>query len=308
MTRLYSKAVGINNKVPAHRLPYSSENGVAGLSQAMDVLISITGELSGRAGSETIVSGSFHSSYPAVDGFYVSRDDGNGSRTLCFAEINQNDGSITLTDIRSGMSDAMIDFTTRGTEVFYCNGSQNGKLIDTTNYVWPENDWTGGETTNAFTKTPVGEHLGLLSGRILLSRDNELFYTEYGLPGLYDASRNRYRFGSKILMICEVATGVYVSDEHAVYFLAGTNPAEWTMRKVLDYPAIEWRKNPSLVPGIHMGLETTALCCLFGTVNGPVVGMPDGTPINLIEENVAMPECKSVGGIMVTDDTLILMS
>ena len=110
-------------------------------------------------------------------------------------------------------------------------------------------------------------------------------------------------------MICAVQTGVYVSDHKSVYFLSGIDPNEWLCKKVLNYPAIEWGREQGLVDPSRLGLESFSLSCLFATVNGPVVGMPDGTAINLIDKVLTMPDCNvQSGSIIVVDETLIIQS
>ncbi len=266
-------------------------------------MINQAGELTTRRGSVTGAFGDFHSMYPCSDGFYVGHGD-----SLLRSIVNNLTGELTAEYIRTDLSGNRIDYARRGHETFYCNGTEHGRLTHSVHTDWTENDWTGGETTDNFEPTPPGEHVTFLAGRFVISIGDEILYTEYGLPGIVDTVRNRQRFGSRVIMVCAVQTGLFVSDTEAVYFLSGENPHGWMARRVLNYPAIEWAVNPDLVPGSDMGLETNALCALFATVKGPVVGLPDGTPVNLIEKDVAMPDCNCFGSLMVVDNTQILIS
>lgn len=301
---IYSGSIGVNNKVTPHRLPFG-RGGVSALEQSENVLIDISGEIVSRKGSINVSSGSFHSTFPAPGGFYVVRDGADASSL--FRAVIDADGSVDLNGIRSGMARRKVDYANIGEKTFYCNGVDNGALTFDHSALWPTNEWTGQETTADMVATPTGEHLDVLSGRLILSVGDELFFTEYGLPGLIDNVRNRRRLESRIIMIASVQTGVYVSDEKAVYFLAGTNPHEWNVRKVLNYPAVEWGRNHDLINPSYFGIETTELSCLFATSRGPVVGLPDGIALNLIEDNVSTAKC-TTGCCMVVDETMILQS
>lgn len=309
MTTIYSGGIGINNKVVPHRLPFDQKTGVAAFESATDVLIDKTGEVVSLRGTSKVQDGSFHSFFRASNGFYVVKN--RDSDSALYKAIPDATGELTLSGIRSGLTNnAKISFVELNGEYLYCNGYQNGILSQDVSSPWPVNVWKGPETSKPMLPTPVGSHIDLLSGRILVSVDNELIFTEYGRPGLIDGVDNNRLFESKILMICAVETGVYVSDEKAIFFLQGNNPHKWKMRKVLDYPAIEWGVNQDLVNPSKFGFDAHGLSGLFATVKGPVIGLQDGTAINLIDDNVKLPDnCgNQVGSIMITDETLIIQS
>jgi len=304
---LYSGALGVNNKIVPHRLPYDPKTGVAALEEAIDVLIGRTGEIVTRRGTQKVQTGSFHSFFGLGDGsFYVVEERTEDS--ALFKAVPNADGTLELYGIISGLSlNSRMDFVMVANRVLYCNGHQNGVLENDVSRAWDSQDWTGPDSTIEMVKPPVGDHIDFLSGRALLSKDDELFYSEHGLIGLVDEAGSRVRMEGKIIMICAVQTGVYISDTKAVYYLSGVNPKEWICKKVLNYPVIEWGKEHNLVDPSLFGLESFGLSCLFATVNGPVIGLPDGTAINLIDKVLTMPDCKKQSGsIMVVDETTIL--
>jgi hypothetical protein len=153
---------------------------------------------------------------------------------------------------------------------------------------------------------PIGTHIDVLSGRILLADDDELIFTEPYLPGIYNSIRGWRRFESDILMIRTVDNGTFVSDETSVYFLAGNNPNEWILKKILSYPAIEYGSNPLLINPQNFGLQTDQSSLLFNTEKGLCIGLPDGTIINLTEQRYTpFVECAT---LTVFNDSLAFMS
>jgi len=305
---LYSGSSGVNNKLSAHRLPFDPETGIAGFEYAMNVLIDQTGEVVTRKGSSPVVLGSFHSCYPYKDGFLVIRDDTESS-SLLLARVTET-GSVVLHGIRSGLSHgAKMSYCMVTDRVYYMNDYNFGVTDGETSEPWPVSVFlrdTEAEIINTF----AGKHLDILSGRFLISKNDEVFFTEPNQWGLIREATGRSRFESRVLMIASVQSGAFVSDENGIYFMSGADPNKWQARKVLDYPAVEYAVNPKLINPSFFGLKTTQLSVLFGTVNGPVIGLPDGSCYNLIDKNVTMPnDCGlTSGSIMVVDETLIIQS
>ena len=306
LTTLLSQAIGINNKIVPHRLPFT-EAGVSALESAKDVLIDATGEIITRRGSKLLVSGVYHSGYTIDDtSFYCIQDRSTDSALL--KVVLNADNSIDEIGIRSSLTKgAKCYFTKLGSDIYYANGYERGVLDDSAlSSNWPDNSWTGPETTSQMIYMPVGICLDILAGRMLVAVGPELFFSEYGLLNLTDELKNRVRFESSITMVCSVQTGVYVSDETSLYFLEGLNPNTWTLLKVLDYPA--YGKNQDLVDPSFHGLKSTRLSGLFATAQGQVIGLPDGSVYNLINKNVALPANCGNGAILVVDETTILQS
>jgi len=110
-------------------------------------------------------------------------------------------------------------------------------------------------------------------------------------------------------MIAAVQTGAFISTTKAVYFVSGTEPKKWEMKKVLEYPALEYGRNQGGINPSHLGFETKQLSVLFATANGPVVGLPDGTAVNLVDKNIHFPDCgQRTGAIMVVDESMVIQT
>lgn len=144
-----------------------------------------------------------------------------------------------------------------------------------------EQIWQG---DNEKVATPVGTLVEAHGGRLLIAIDNEVFFTEYGLPGLVDDLENRLRFGSRVLMILSVGAGVYISDEKDIYYCEGQNPKKFIRKKVLDFPAKEWCISDKLIDPSKLGLDTSTLSGLFMTSQGPFIGLPDGMVFSVYDK------------------------
>jgi len=300
---VFNGSIGLNNKITPHRLPYT-DDGVSALEHAMNVYIDETGELVSAKGRRKVKDGVFHSTFETVDGFYVVQD--LEASSSLFRAVPDAAGDLTLIGIRSAMTKGRrVYYHELDGRVYYSNGIDNGFLTLDDSYPWPTSEWVGQDEDNSKVTFPVGKNLDMLSGRFLCSIGKELFFTEVNLVGLYDEVAGRRAFESDITMICAVSTGVFVSDENSVYFLRGTNPKEWIMERVLNYPA--YRKYQHLVDPSKFGFQSLTMAGLFATEKGAVIGMADGTAQNLIDDNVITPECND-GCINVVGDSMILQS
>jgi len=305
---IYSGSIGLNNKVLPHRLPFDGK-GVSALETATDFVIGRNGEAVTRRGISLAESGAFHSMYQWSGGFYVVKDR-NEDSALYFVRVSDS-GDLSLSGVRSGLSQgAKIDYAPLGDKLFYSNGYERGYLtVSDGSEAWPTN--TARETTREMVSLPVPKHLDLLSGRMVVSSGDEIFYSEYGKPGIYDAVKSRRHFETDVIMVYAVSTGVFVSQTDSVWFVSGVDPSPSTLtaRKVLEYPAVEYCRVPGTVNPMDYGFDSSLPAALFGTIRGPVVGFQDGTCINLIDNNVTMPDCGTHdGAIMVVDDSLILQT
>jgi len=279
------------------------------LEAATDMLIDQTGGLSTRRGSVSVATGDYISAYPAGDprnpsGFYAVQN-GNTTSSLLLC-VPGPTGTITEYVIRAGLAkNARMDFCYVGGETYYMNGFEHGFVADGVDHPWPVSQWPISSTAQ-WKSTPAGTCLDMLSGMFVIGIGDEIQYTEPGLFGIVDDTRNWRRLESRVQLVCSVLTGLYVSDESATYFLPGRNPKDWTLDKVLDYPATG--RAPGLYDPSFFGLETSKPSAVLMTTKGPVIALPDGTAMNLIDKKVTMPTGCSLGSIMVVDETTIIQS
>jgi hypothetical protein len=302
---LYNQCAGINNKVDPTDLRIGE---LCDLSTGEDILIDKFGKIVSARGNSLVASGNYHSGFDLENNsFLAALDYATGSALyICIPDTS---GAITLTGIRSGMTrGARISYRWVDGRVYYMNGFEKGIINDNNRSVdWTVSEWPR-ETEDVYLPTPTGKFFDIISGCFVIASGNEIIWTEAGMWGIVNENTSWERLESEIRMVYSVGTGMYISDSKAVYWCAGMNPNEWTFRKVLDYPAIPYKRHSKLVNPILYGFQTSAPSALFGTVYGPVIGLPDGSVFNLVDKRVTMPKDYSRGGLMVVDETMIILS
>ncbi len=305
---VYSGAIGINNKVAPHRLKYSIENGVSALEQADNIIIDRTGEIVARRGFVRKAEGKFHSLFPGKDWGLVAKD--RNDDTAIYRVTISNTGVVSIDGIRDTLTKGKrIDFCQVMNAIFYTNGDQNGMITsDAVSVPWKESQWPNDQSKAVWAIPPPADHLCYNAGRIYFSLDDVLHYTEFGHLGLYDVAIDGEHFPDRIILMVPALDGLYVSTEKAIYFLSGLDPHDWHNKKVFDYPAMEWGKYYGVVDPSFMGFETNVPSSLIATKNGPVLCLPSGQAVNLIDKNVILPECTGDGAISLFDETLIIQT
>lgn len=308
---LFTGGLGINNKVVAHRLKYDKETGIAAFEDAKNVFIDRTGEPVARRGSSLGISGIFHSVFPGEDWGLAALDRPlPDDDTAIYKVYITQAGTMSLGGVRSGLAKGKrVDFCGVNGAVFYANGHENGMVTsEGISVPWKESGWEDENSLTGFTAPPVADHLGYNAGRIYLAIGNEIKYTEFAHLGLFDPATNGEEFPTRILVIAPAADGMYVSDEEAIYYLAGLDPSDWSSKKVADYPALEWGKFLGTVNPKLLGFGSNVPCSLLATREGPVLCLPGGQLENLVDMNVTMPSCPDTGCIGLFDETLIIQS
>lgn len=80
--------------------------------------------------------------------------------------------------------------------------------------------------------------LASIGNHVVSAVGNTLFVTDDFNPNLIDLTAGYVLFGERICMVASVTNGLFVGTDSKIYFLAGLNPAEWTIRVVADNGAI----------------------------------------------------------------------
>lgn len=309
---VFEGSIGLNNKVPAHRLEWNPETGFAALECCENFIVGPSGDLVTRTGFTEIEAGPFHSLHPGIGhGWGLVAKDRTNDCAIYKVDVTAQ-GDVTLTGIRSGLAKGKrIDFCRVNEQVFYTNGSQNGVIhSDGTSHPWVSSTWYDDESIAQFAEVFPAEHLCYNAGRIYFSKGQDLYWTQYGMLGLYDQVRNVQRFpDGNITAICPAVDGLYVSDQHSIFFLSGLDPAKWQSRRVTSYPILEWGVHKEYVNPSLFGLETDFPSILVATATGPVVLMPSGGIVNLIDQVVTVPDCEGgTGAVCLFDQTLVIQS
>jgi hypothetical protein len=164
--------------------------------------------------------------------------------------------------------------------------------------------YTGGPrsiplATQWLDQPPAGRALAFYKGRIYIARGEFLYATTALSYEHCDLRDYRAIDGSAILLLAAVESGLFVSTSHAVYFLSGSSFGEGALVKKLDVPAVagsmvhgdagEILGNPQLAGQV---------AAMFATSLGIVLGLPDGTLLNLTGERYQLPPVRSGAALL----------
>lgn len=137
-------------------------------------------------------------------------------------------------------------------------------------------------TTQWQDKPPAGQALAYANGRIYIARGEFVFATT-ALGYEYVDLRDYLAIdGSRVRILAGVDGGLFICTDHASYFVSGRDFAAMEMRMFSTDAGIEGTLQ--YVDGqVATGNEKLAgqRCALFTTAGGVILGLPDGTVLNL---------------------------
>lgn len=282
---IFTGATGLNMIYDPVRLP-RQKDGRSDLQVAVNVSIDQSYRVNSRKGAIKIQDGSFHSLFcDGADCFVIQ-----GDALFQVAE----DGS--LRGIRDGLNEsAKMSFCQVGPRTYYSNGFEFGFIEGGISYAWEKGTYRGPDTNRVFNGPFPGEHLSELAGRMFISDGKVLWWSELFDFGLYDQAKGFIQFYSNIRMIKSVDTGLFISTDYNIYFMAGVNPSEWKPRKLTNYPAIEWTDSIQYVDAADIGINAVGLCPVWASAEGVNLATPEGVIYNLTKSKIIYPETAMSG-------------
>lgn len=302
---LFSGTRGLNTKDNPVRITdgiKSNPAGLVDLAEAVNVYVDDAGMPWRRKGYSKVSNGKFHSLFSGEVGgeCFVVQDRTTDAAILKVSPVSGTE--VSLSGVRSGLSlGRRVDWIMVNDEIYYTNGYENGFLKAGASFDWPVGSYIGPETDTQFYPAPIGDHLGYQQGGLLfISKGTSLFVNHKPFEfGLYALGKGVVNFSSKILMVCPVKSGVFVSDSEAIWFLRGTSWFDFTQEKVAEYPASEWSLSPIPIELSDMGLEGSGKARVWLSHKGFCVGLEDGTMINLTKDRVILGKKYSYGASVV---------
>ena len=141
---------------------------------------------------------------------------------------------------------------------------------------------------------PPGRYLTVFSGRAFVARGPYLYYSDPLNIGLCDLRYNFEEFSSPITMIAASLSGIYVSTEGGVFFLAGANPTEWVRREVSPIGAIPG--SATIVPADFIDFEalgraaTQQFVVAYLTRSGLAFGLDQGQVVEPTKDRLRLPD------------------
>jgi hypothetical protein len=278
---LLEKCKGLNTVVDPVRLDYDPKAGVVQLAMAVNVDVDDTGRISRRKGYVELRNEECHSLWASPTGqdvFYVS---GNA-----LYRLNKD---YTRTGLRSGLTPGyrMSFCQPAGLEIYYSNGVENGKILESTSYSWVGEDYVGPPLIwQVSTIPPVGSLLASIGGYMLIAQGEVLWYSMPFAYSHYALSKDWVQFETPIVVVKALETGVWISDQVGVYWLAGADPDKWMRQLRSSYPAIAG--TAVVTDGSVVGEGIPGTVVIWASEVGIFVGDEQGRVVNMTQDSMEL--------------------
>jgi len=144
--------------------------------------------------------------------------------------------------------------------------------------------------TQGLVPMPPGDFVRWHNYRIFTARDGVLRFSEAGRPHLHSPAHGVIPFSGHISFIESVLGGIYVGDSRGVWFLSGGDPTKFEQRLVSTCRAVA--RSSIMVPPEHFSekkVPASTPVAVWLSTSGYVVGMPDGTTVELQPDRVKVP-------------------
>ncbi len=216
-----------------------------------------------------------------------------GTYLVCYTYVDSNGleggtiaaASITVLDGSSiNISNIIIPAQYKARIYVSNGGSQMYKLGDTESSVYIFNDAKDLTTplrTFNISDAPNGRHIRYFKGRMFIAQDNALFYSEPQRVDKFNLADNFLLFGGNITALMPVEDGIWVGADK-LYFLAGTNPKEFTKVLKEDVNCVEG--SDTRVQGAYTG--AISYHWMVTTTNGVYTLHNSGEMKNVTAKNV----------------------
>ena len=288
---IFKGSSGLDTKADPARLKFSSKTGISALAACMNIECDDTGRISRRKGfTATDRTEAWHSLFSC--GAYALGVSGNALAVL--------EADMSKTNIRNVTTGAKMSYVrdTDGEQdvIYYCNGYEQGKIINKLSYSWTTDDYVGATSRKELYSPPLGHLLVTRSLRMFIAEGSILWYSEPGALSQFRLAANFFGFSSRIKMIQEIDAGLIVSDSESIYLLQGEiAPALNEMPeqiKLANYPAIE--NTAVKVPGSMFGKEGVAgIGVMFTSTAGICFVSAEGQLVNITERKIDLPSALS---------------
>ncbi len=284
ITPIFRGTIGLNTVLTPQRIPYDSESGVMALSAAVNVVVDDSGRITSRDGYAEVDDQPWHSLF-CDGGECVGVRDGD----LC---VIAEDLSHAV--IRSGLN-SRVSYAQVNTDIYYTSPDGFGIVRDGQHVDWVAGAYVGPETDKSLVGPFAANHIAFHAGRMWLALDNFIAFSEPFAWSWFDLHGGTIPLSSRVTMMKPVLGGMYISTDRRTFFLSGSNPEEFTLSMVADYPAIEWSVATEYVDGMEVGLEEPGFCAFWASTKGACLGTARGTVINLTRDKIIYPEAGMSG-------------
>jgi len=281
---IYAGAAGGDNAHREDDIGFNSDTGVTALAKGVNVVIESSGKGRPRCrranGYSELFAGAYHSGFRDTGDAFVAKG------TLLYRFKRER----TLQLIVSGLTGARLCYAQHGERTFYGNGTQGGVIEGGVASSWPTDSYLGMDTVRAYSGAPVPGKMCIHGGRINIvtpSDPNTIYGSEYGMFNTFFKAENHQNFESRVIMMVEVETGMFVSTEHHTWFMQGQGALRDMKLFNKDVgPAFEWSEWHQKVAVADLGLPGGGYCRLWRGKTGAMVGFADGSIANLTDKMI----------------------
>lgn len=319
---LMKGATGINNVIDPTRLTIDSKTGLAELAQGVNIDIDDSFRVSRRKGYTKLSSAPTHSLFSdggeclVISGANLCRVNNDFSLTSL----------TTLTAPDNIMSYALIGDKTyfcNGTENGQCQvgggvspwvyeniydgrtfeeikaealpsitsltataGSDDfSSVADYAHLLYKNTDVVNKYNAES---APIGKHVEYYNGRIYVSKDNFVFYSEAFTYHWFNQYTHFLPFESEVKMLKAVKDGLYIGTGHKIYFLRGNGPENFQLEPVSDASVIEYTDTKTWAENFNLE-RAAGLSATWLANDGIYLGLPGGNVINLTKDKLKYP-------------------
>lgn len=294
---LFKGTTGINNKVDPARLRYDPEAGMKDLASGVNVDIDSTGRISRRKGFTSKLAKSAHSIF-GCDGYalFVSGD------ALCVLNPDY-----TWSAIRNVAVGARMSYVQVGNDTYYGNGYEVGIVRNKVSYAWnASNDYVGPTTTKVFSDPPLGHLLEIYNGRMLIAKDEVLWYSEPFAYGWFNLASNYIQFADRLVMVKAVKGAVFVGTEKSTFLHKGSDIKGTEQEVIAAYPPIEGTAVTVNASRVGDGsLEGSG--AVWASSKGICFGGPDGYFKNFTNRKLNYPAARYGAGLYMDGKYICLL-
>lgn len=294
LTPIFVGSTGLNNAVHPLRIEHDKQAGIMDLAAAVNVIIDETGMIQRRRGYELANSGEWHSLF--CDGADCL---GVRGEALCLIASD-----LSVTELRSGM-EHRVDYAQVNQEIYYTSPSGFGIVSEGLHLDWEAQPYVGPDTNRSFVGPFAAEHIAFYAGRIWLSLDNFMAFSEPFGWSWFDLNKGTIPMDSKVRMMKPVDDGMFVSTNQKTYFLSGKAPEDFSATIVDNVPVLEYSEATQTLDGLDLGFDSPGAVAFWQTKDGPTLGTSSGAIMKLAKEKVIYPETAPVGASLVSRYNLV---
>ena len=211
----------------------------------------------------------------------------SGATYAEYIDIPEN-GGIVVSGIPASFADAAsvnIYVTTTDGAEFY---KHSGVAFGTANLTISGFANGGICRTRFKDKMPAGHMLAFHQNRLYVAVDNVIYYSEAYNYGLTDLTKNFIMLPSRVTLMAPEPQGIFVSaKDDKTYYIAGSDPDQFSMVIKADYPAIE--NTQARVDQDMLGEGVGGEAWVWASKKGICSGIIGGSFRNLTKGKYAIP-------------------